>query len=115
MAKNKSFLRRDPMRIRNLLLCTVAIMTCLTFASVASAIPVTQINIMVDVIPVGASSETQQNSEPSIAVNPNNTNQCISCAFTALFSPPPTNVTTPYWISNNGGTTWAGFGTLQTL
>ena len=99
------------MRGRYWLLCTTATITCLSIAGGVRAGPIT----LVDVIPNAASAETQQNSEPSIGVNPNDPNQLISGAFTALFSPPPTNVTTPYWISNNGGTTWSGFGSLQTL
>lgn len=103
------------MHVRRRLLCTAGVMLCLSIAGVARAVPVTTINTEVDVIPFLASGETQQNAEPSIAVNPNNTSQLISGAFTALFSPPPTNATTPYWISNDGGATWAAFATLQTL
>ena len=103
------------MHVRSWLLFAAVVLTCLSVAGVARAVPVTTINIEVDVIPVGASGESQQNSEPSIAVNPNNTSQLISGAFTGIFSDPPVNVTTPFWISNNGGTTWASFGSLQTL
>jgi hypothetical protein len=103
------------MRTRTLLLWTIAMMGCLCLAGMANAGPITTINTLVDVIPFSQSSESQQNSEPSIAVNPNNTSQLISGAFTSIFSPTPTNATTPFWISNNGGTTWADFGSLQTL
>src|SRR5262249_46481921 len=39
----------------------------------------------------------------------------ISGAFTNIFSANPLNSTTLFWTSNNGGTTWADFGSLQTL
>ena len=103
------------MRVGNRLLGTTAMIACLSVAGAVYAGPVTIINTEVDVIPNGASAETQQNSEPSIAVNPNNQSQLISGAFTGIFSAAPVNLTTPYWISANGGTTWSSFGSLQTL
>jgi hypothetical protein len=104
------------MRIRKLLVVvSLAMMTSFTLAGMADAGPITTINTLVDVIPFSQSGESQQNSEPSIAVNPNNTSQLISGAFTSIFSPAPINATTPFFISNNGGITWADFGSLQTL
>jgi len=103
------------MRMRKLLAVSVAMMTSVALAGLADAGPVTTINLLVDVIPNSQSGEEQQNSEPSIAVNPNNQNQMIVGAFTSIFSPAPTNATTPFYISNNGGTIWADFGSLQTL
>ena len=103
------------MRVRNRLLGASAMFSLLFAAGAVYAGPVTTINTEVDVIPNSASAETQQNSEPSIAVNPNNPSQLVSGAFTANFSAAPVNVTTPYWLSTNGGVTWGGFGTLQTL
>ena len=103
------------MRISNRLLSATALFTCLLAAGPVSAGPATIINREVDVIPNVASAETQQNAEPSIAVNPNNPSQMVSGAFTAMFSSAPVNVTTPYWQSTDGGVTWGGFGTLQTL
>jgi hypothetical protein len=103
------------MRIRKLLVVSVAMMTSFALPGMADAGPVTTINLLVDVIPVSQSGEQQQNSEPSIAVNPNNPNQMISGAFTSIFGGVGNNATTPFWISNNGGTTWADFGSLQTL
>src|SRR6266496_535862 len=114
MAKNTSS-RRVPMRLRKLLVVSVAMMTSFALAGMAHAGPVTTITTLVDVIPFSQSGEQQQNSEPSIAVNPNNTSQLISGAFTSIFSPTPVNALTPFWISNNGGITWADFGNLQTL
>src|SRR5262249_25576891 len=103
------------MRMRKLLAVSVAMMTSVALAGLADAGPVTTINLLVDVIPSSQSGEEQQNSEPSIAVNPNNQNQMIVGAFTSIFSPAPINSTTPFYISNNGGTIWADFGSLQTL
>jgi PEP-CTERM motif len=73
-------------------------------AAEATLIPV------IDVIPNSASAETAQNSEPSLAVNPLNPNTMISGAFSNTGS--GNDLVTPYWISTNGGTTWAGFGSL---
>jgi hypothetical protein len=103
------------MRIRKLLVVSVAMMTSFALPGMADAGPVTTINLLVDVIPFSQSGEQQQNSEPSIGVNPNNPNQMISGAFTSIFNANPLNSTTPFWISNNGGTTWADFGSLQAL
>jgi PEP-CTERM motif len=103
------------MRIRNWHLCTTAIITCLCVTGGVRAGTLTTINSEVDIIPVGDSTETQQNSEPSLGVNPTNANQMVAGAFTAIFSPPPTNVTTPFFQSTNGGATWSDFGSLQTL
>jgi hypothetical protein len=102
------------MLMRNCI-CTTAIIACLSVGGAAGATTLTTIDTEVDVIPIADSAETQQNAEPSIAFNPNNPSQLISGAFTAIFSPPPANATTPYWISSNGGATWTDFGTLQTL
>lgn len=105
------------MRARTLQLCSTAI-TVITFLCVVGTVragPLTIINSEVDVIPNGNSTETEQNSEPSIAFNPNSPSQLISGAFTGIFSPAPVNLTTPFWISANTGAAWTGFGTLQTL
>lgn len=72
----------------------------------ASAAPIN----VIDVIPNAASAETGQNSEPSLAVDPLNPNDMISGAFSSTFV--VGGVSTPYWISTNGGATWSGFGTL---
>jgi len=101
--------------MRSLLIDATLVIIYLSVASAADATPFTTINTMVDVIPNLESAEARQNSEPSIAVNPNNTSQLIAGAFTNIFSAPPVNVTTPFWISTNGGTAWSSFGSLQTL
>src|SRR5215467_2932200 len=74
----------------------VPIVALLCAAPAARAITVT------DVIPNAASNETRQNSEPSIAVNPLNSNQMVSGTFGGG----------PFWQSTNGGTTWISFGNL---
>jgi hypothetical protein len=73
-----------------------ALLSLAALAVPAMAGPIT----IVDIIPNSDSSETQQNSEPSIAVNPLNPSQVIAGAFTGIFSGPPTNVTTPLFKSH---------------
>ena len=57
---------------------------------------------LIDVIPNFMSGETEQNSEPNIAVNPVNPSQAVISSF-AL------NPTNPYFATGNGGTTWRNF------
>lgn len=59
---------------------------------------------IVDMIPAADSGESQQNSEPSIAVNPSNPLQMVAAAFGgggAL-----------YFVSTDGGATWSDFGAV---
>ena len=65
---------------------------------------------VIDVIPVGASAETGQNSEPSIGVDPLNPNVMISGAFSSTLA--GNDLSSPFWMSTNAGTTWTGFGSL---
>jgi hypothetical protein len=90
-------------------LASVALAAVIFLAPIARAdiIPV------IDIIPNADSSETGQNSEPSIAVDPLNSNQMISGAFN-VFNSTTTQVSTPYFQSTNGGTTWSDFGSLNT-
>jgi hypothetical protein len=46
-------------------------------------------------------TNTTPNSEPSIAINPNNTNQIVVLAFSGGWG-----ATAPLWYTTNGGTTW---------
>src|SRR5690242_18614500 len=64
--------------------------------------------LLVNVIPKSLSSETNQDSEPMIAVNPANTNQIVATAFTP---DPLEGESAPYFFSSDGGKTW----TLNTV
>jgi len=88
---------------RALLWAAVAVLSA---AAGAQAAPIN----VIDVIPVGASGETGQSSEPSIAVNPTNPMQMVSGAFSS--TPSGNDLSSPFWMSTNGGTTWTGFGSL---
>jgi hypothetical protein len=59
---------------------------------------------VVDIIPQSDSAETNQNSEPSIGVNPVNPMLMIAGTFGDGLP--------PFFISTDGGTTWSIFGTL---
>jgi hypothetical protein len=86
--------------------CAVSVIALLSAIPAASA---AVINV-IDVIPNAASAETEQNSEPSLAVNPSNPNQMISGAFSS--TPSGNDLSSPYWQSTNGGKSWTGFGNL---
>jgi hypothetical protein len=86
--------------------CAVSVIALLSAAPAASA---AVINV-IDVIPNAASAETGQNSEPSLAVDPINPNMMISGTFSS--TPSGNDLSSPYWISTNGGTSWSGFGAL---
>ena len=66
--------------------------------------------LLVNMIPNSLSGETEQDSEPMLAVNPNNPQQLVGTAFT----PNPMgggSTTAPVFISTDGGHTW----TLNTI
>jgi hypothetical protein len=59
---------------------------------------------VVNMIPKSLSGETNQDSEPNLAVNPNNPLQIAATAFT----PNPTGGSfAPIFVSSDGGLTWA--------
>src|SRR5580704_16336317 len=58
---------------------------------------------VVNMIPRSLSGETNQDSEPNLAVNPNNPSQMVGTAFTPN---PSGGVLAPIYVSSNGGTTW---------
>ena len=57
---------------------------------------------LVNLIPKSLSNETHQDSEPSLAVDPHDSDVIVATAFTPI--PPGPNA--PYYISVNGGATW---------
>src|SRR6185437_9467611 len=59
---------------------------------------------LIDLIPKGDSGESNQDSEPSVTINPANPSQLIAGAFAATGS--------TYYKSTNGGVAWVRFGTL---
>jgi hypothetical protein len=69
----------------------------------SGGVPTTNLTI-VDIIPLADRLEADQNSEPSIAVNPTNPMQMVAAAFGGGG---------PYFVSPNGGTTWSSFGNLD--
>src|SRR5262249_4949073 len=60
---------------------------------------------IVDIIPNIASAESEQNSEPSLAVDPFDPRQIIAGSF---------GYATPYFKTVNSGTTWSHYGNLDT-
>jgi hypothetical protein len=73
----------------------------------ALAVPIT----VVDVIPNNQSFETDPNSEPSIAVDPNNTQIAVISAFSGFVGQPnpPSVPLQPYYATSNGGKDWSNF------
>ncbi len=66
---------------------------------------------IIDIIPVADSAETDQNSEPSLAVDPLDPTQIIAGAFSSFVGP---DIITPFFLTTNGGTTWTDFGNIST-
>ncbi len=60
---------------------------------------------IIDIIPVNRSGETEQNSEPSLAVDPLDPTQIIAGSFAA---------DTPFFLTTDGGATWSGYDILVT-
>jgi hypothetical protein len=61
--------------------------------------------LLVNMIPSSLSGESEQDSEPMLAVNPNNPQQLVGTAFT----PNPmgsTSTLAPVFVSTDGGNTW---------
>src|SRR5438034_5866110 len=59
--------------------------------------------MLVNMIPRSLSDETNQDSEPTLAVNPRNVNQIVGTAFTP--DPLGGNLA-PVYVSSDGGATW---------
>ena len=63
---------------------------------------------VVNMVPNILSGETNQDSEPSIAVNPANPAQIAASAFTPNpATAPPTSTSAPIYVSQDGGATWS--------
>src|SRR5437764_1305574 len=61
--------------------------------------------LLVNMIPNSLSGETEQDSEPMLAVNPNNPQQLVGSAFTP--NPMGSSSTVgPVYVSTNGGHAW---------
>src|SRR5947209_7984492 len=58
---------------------------------------------VVNIIPASLSGESNQDSEPSVTVNPANPNQIAITAFTP---DPFGGVNAPIFVSTDGGATW---------
>ncbi|GLS18548.1 hypothetical protein GCM10007874_15650 [Labrys miyagiensis] len=59
---------------------------------------------IVNIIPASMSGETHQDSEPNIAVNPQNTQDMVATAFLPA---PMGGPNAPIFVSTDGGTTWS--------
>ena len=80
-------------------------MTAVFLLSIATARAQLQ---LVDVVPSSMNTETGQNSEPNIAVNPANASQVLISAFGTSSS------SNPLFLTTNGGTSWSNFQNLAT-
>jgi hypothetical protein len=69
-------------------------------APAAGAVPSV---LVVNMIPKSLSGETNQDSEPSLAVNPANPNEIVGTAFTP---DPMRGPLAPVYVSTDGGSTW---------
>src|SRR5437667_7459734 len=58
---------------------------------------------VVNMIPASLSGETNQDSEPNLAVNPERPTDIVATAFTAA---PMGGAFAPIYVSTNGGNTW---------
>jgi hypothetical protein len=59
---------------------------------------------VVNMIPKSLSGETHQDSEPNLAVNPNNPSEMVGTAFTPN---PSGGALAPIYVSTDGGSTWS--------
>lgn len=60
---------------------------------------------VINMMPNAQSNETFQDSEPNLAVDPENVQRMVGSAFT--FNPTGATTSAPIYVSTNGGTTWA--------
>jgi hypothetical protein len=80
----------------------------LLFAAFLPALPVAA-NQLVDMVPQSRSGETNQDSEPTLAINPNNYMQMAGSAFTwdNLLGTSMTGSSAPIYVSTDGGASWS--------
>ena len=78
------------------------------FAAFLPALPVAA-NQLVDMVPQSRSGETNQDSEPTLAINPNNYMQMAGSAFTwdNLLGTSMTGSSAPIYVSTDGGASWS--------
>ena len=67
---------------------------------------------VIDIIPPIDSGETNQDAEPSLAVNPTDPSQIIAGAFLGTGGIGGSSFYSEYYISNDGGTAWSNYGSL---
>jgi hypothetical protein len=72
---------------------------------VALGAPASDVTV-VNMIPAALSGETNQDSEPNLAVNPNNVSEIAGSAFTRGAGICPNNLA-PIFVSTDGGSVWA--------
>lgn len=83
-----------------------------TTAAHTSALAAAATLKIVDIIPNTDSAESDQNSEPSLAVDPLDPTQMIAGSFSSNFV--GSGVASPYFKTTDGGTTWSDYGSLIT-
>ncbi len=79
------------------------LITFIFVSSIAFLLKAQNIRV-VNMIPNALSNETNQDSEPHLAVNSNNPDTIVASAFTA--NPTGATATAPVFISVNGGSSW---------
>jgi hypothetical protein len=91
---------------RRMFLFAVLLSSWLGFAS---AVPVRAQASLVNMVPPTRSGETNQDSEPTIAINPSNKLQLVGTAFTwdNLAGTPMVGTVAPVYVTTNGGQTWS--------
>jgi hypothetical protein len=74
-----------------------------------AALPCFAQNRLVNMVPHSRSGETNQDAEPTITVDPNNSQHLAGSAFTwdNLTGGPMVTATAPIYVSSDGGNTWA--------
>jgi len=73
------------------------------------AVPALAANRLVNMVPNGLSGETNQDSEPTLAIDPKNLSHMAGSAFTwdNLTGGPMLTATAPIYVSTNRGDTWS--------